>query len=81
MNIQISNDILQFTHLTEQEMTLEIALMLFERNKFTLGQASKLAGLHQLEFQKILAARNIFIHYTSSSLHADLENLGIAKQE
>ena len=81
MNIQISNDILQFTHLTEQEMTLEIALMLFEQNKLTLGQASKLAGLHQFEFQKILAARNIHIHYNSSALHTDLKNLGIAQHQ
>ncbi|MBS4027291.1 MAG: UPF0175 family protein [Ignavibacteriales bacterium] len=78
MNIQISNDILRLTNLSEQEINLEIALMLFERNKLTLGQASKLAGLHQFEFQKILASRNIPLHYDSSALATDLRNLGIA---
>ena len=53
----------------------EIAIMLFEKEKLTLGQASKLAGINQFNFQHLLASRNISIHYGVEDFEQDLATL------
>lgn len=45
-------------------------VILFEEEKLTLGQASKLARLHQFEFQKELANQKIPIHYDETDYEA-----------
>ncbi|MBP9663174.1 MAG: UPF0175 family protein, partial [Pyrinomonadaceae bacterium] len=50
---------------------------LFQEDKLTLGQASRLAGIHQVELQVELASRGIPIHYDDSDLDRDLETLGL----
>jgi predicted HTH domain antitoxin len=52
MEIKISKDILKFTELSDKEITLEIAIILYKKEKFTLGQAAELTKLHQYQFQK-----------------------------
>jgi predicted HTH domain antitoxin len=44
MSIVIPDEILQSTRLTAAEIMQELALALFQREKLTLGQASRLAG-------------------------------------
>ena len=61
--------------LKDGELRKEIAVLLFRQEKFTLGKASEFAGLHQYEFQKILAARHIPIHYDIDELQDDMNNL------
>jgi len=61
--------------MTEAEMRQEIAVMLFEREKLTLAQASRFAGLHRVAFQHLLASRRIPIHYGLEDFEKDLENL------
>lgn len=60
-------------------MLQELALALFQKEKLTLGQASKLAAMHQWQFQHLLASRQIPVHYDVAELEADiatLHNLG-----
>jgi predicted HTH domain antitoxin len=71
----ISHDILESAHLSEAEMLLEIALTLFAQERMTLGQAAKLADLPQLDFQKVLAARKIPVHYDVAEFEEDLKTL------
>jgi predicted HTH domain antitoxin len=71
----ISGDILESAHLSEPEMLLEIALTLFAQERMTLGQAAKLANLPQLDFQKVLAARKIPVHYDVAEFEEDLKTL------
>ena len=49
--------------MTEAKLMLELAVMLFQRDKLTLGQAGKLAGMDQIQFQLLLGSRKIPIHY------------------
>ena len=58
-----------------EELTLEIALMLFAKDKLTLGQASRLAQMSQQQFQHLLASRRIPIHYDVAEFAADLQTL------
>jgi len=80
MSVVIHNEILQTARMTEKELLQEIALMLFEKEKLTLGQASKLAEMNQLQFQHLLASRSIPIHYGIEEFEQDLKTLeGIRK--
>ncbi|HFA52035.1 MAG TPA: UPF0175 family protein [Bacteroidetes bacterium] len=61
--------------MTAQELLTEIAVMLFQREKLTLGQAARLAGMPQFKFQLLLGSRNIPIHYGIEEYREDLETL------
>ena len=61
--------------MSASEMKQEIALLLFQKNKLTLGQASRLAETSQLQFQHLLASRNISVHYDVENFEADLATL------
>lgn len=73
--IQLPGQILSLTGMTEQELRQEIAIMLFQREKLTLAQASKLAQLDFLQFQHLLASRKISVHYDIEELEQDLLTL------
>jgi len=75
MSVVIPNEILTIPRMTEAEMRQEIAVMVFEREKLTLAQASRFAGLHRVAFQHLLASRRIPIHYGLEDFEKDLENL------
>lgn len=79
MTIEITDDILSKTRLSKKEILLRIAIMLFAEEKLTLGQASKLAGLHQIQLQKELAKRKIPIHYDVEEFQQDLETISKMK--
>ena len=44
MSVLIPDEILQASRLSERELKAEIAVMLFEKEKLTLGQASRFAA-------------------------------------
>ncbi|NJL40882.1 MAG: UPF0175 family protein [Leptolyngbyaceae cyanobacterium SM1_4_3] len=50
-------------------------IALFQQNRITLGTASQLANLHQIEFQRLIASRGICIHYDVEDLEQDLSSL------
>lgn len=75
MGLIIPDEVLQAAHMTEDELRQEIALTLFQQEKLTLGQASRLAGMPQQQFQHLLASRKIPIHYDVAEFEADLKTL------
>jgi len=75
MSVVISDDILHTTRMSKIELMQEIAVLLFQKDKLTLGQASELAEMTQLQFQHILASRQIPIHYDVEDFEADLKTL------
>ncbi len=75
MSLVISDEIVRATHVSETELTQEIAVMLFQREKLTLGQASQLALMSQLQFQHLLASRHIPIHYDVKEFEQDIKTL------
>ena len=52
-----------------------LAVALFQREKLTLGQASRLAAMNQWQFQQLLASRQIPLHYDVADFEADLQTL------
>ena len=75
MGVVIPDDILQSARMTEDELRQEVAVLLFQKDKLTLAQASRLAGLTRLEFQHLLASRQIPVHYDVAELEKDLHTL------
>jgi predicted HTH domain antitoxin len=80
MSIVISEDIVQSTRLTAAELIQELAVALFQRDKLTLGQASRLAAMNQWQFQQLLASRDIPLHYDVDEFEADLQTLAEMRQ-
>ena len=79
MIVEIPDQVLEQAGLSSKDLLLKVALLLFKEEKLTLGQASRLAGLHQYEFQKELVRAEIPIHYGEEDLERDLQTLGLKK--
>ena len=54
MSVVVPDEILIATRMTEDEMRQEMAVMLFQREKLTLAQASRFARMHRVAFQHLL---------------------------
>ena len=75
MNLVIPDDILRAANISAVELRREIAMLLFQQDKLTLGQASDFAGMSQLEFQRLLAHHHIPVHYDVQEFTDDLNTL------
>lgn len=64
----LDDRLIQATGYTEEELKLEIAVMLFVKEKLSLRKAAALAGMHWLSFMKELDKRRIALHYDESLL-------------
>jgi predicted HTH domain antitoxin len=75
MTLSIPDEIAQATGMSDTELLQELAILLFQKEKLTLAQASRLAGLPRLRFQQLLASRQIPVHYDVADFEADLKTL------
>jgi predicted HTH domain antitoxin len=75
MPVTIPDEVLAAAHLSGSEVKQELALALFQQERLTLAQASRLAEMGQLEFQALLATRAIPVHYGIDEFHQDLRTL------
>jgi predicted HTH domain antitoxin len=56
----------------EAELLRELAVVLYQREKLSLGRAAQLAGMKKFEFNSLLAVRGIPMHYGLKELEQDL---------
>lgn len=75
MSVVIPDDILQAAGMSEAELKLEIAIMLFQKERISIGKARHLAGMHLIEFQREIASRGICIHYDVEDFQEDIKTL------
>ena len=75
MPVTISDEVLAAAHISEPELKQELALALFQQERLTLAQASRIAEMTQLAFQALLAERQIPIHYGVEEFRQDLRAL------
>jgi predicted HTH domain antitoxin len=71
----ISGNVLEELRLSPLELMIDLAVYLYDKERLTMGQAKKLAGLTQLDFQKEMSKRGVNIKYDIDDLEKDLENL------
>ena len=81
MSLSIPDEFLQTAHISETDLKLEIAILLFQQEKITLGTASQFASVNQLEFQRILDSRKISIHYDVEDFRQNLRVLETSASE
>lgn len=93
MNLLIKEDILEKAEITAQELTIEIAVYLYDTGRLTMGQARNLAQLDQISFQKELSEatsrsearklskRDVYLKYDIEDLETDLDNLQKFKEK
>jgi len=77
MSVVIDDEVLHKIPLSEAQLLTEIAVMLFQQERFTLGQASRFARMNQLQFQRLLASRKITLHYDIVELREDVKSLEV----
>ncbi len=76
ITLEIPDETLNACDMTEAEFKLEIAVMLFQADKLTLGQASTLAEINKGRFQQVLKERKIPLYtYDVEDFELDLKNL------
>ncbi len=75
MSLTIPDDLFEAAQLTEAEMLQELAVTFFQKERLTLAQAARLAGMARLPFQHLLASRHIPLHYDVAELEADVQTL------
>lgn len=77
MALTIQDRDLQAAGLSEAQLRLEIALMLYQQRRFSIGRASKFANLHQVQFMREMARRRIAMNYDERALDEDVNTLGL----
>jgi predicted HTH domain antitoxin len=75
MNLIIPEEIVNATKMSSLELKQEIAIMLFQKEKLTLGQANRLAEMNRIQFQHLLSSRQIPVHYDIPEFEEDLKTL------
>lgn len=75
ITLDIPDELIQGKTYTQADWLREIAVALFQKELVTLGTASKIAGMHQMQFQALLYDRGICIHYDIADYQADIESL------
>lgn len=75
MSIIIPEEILRAAETNEEELTIELALLLYKQNRISSGKVRDWLGLTVLEFQHELAKRGLSINYDIEDLNQDIETL------
>lgn len=60
---------------SEADVLTELAIVLYEREKLSVGWAARLAGMDKWAFNSLLADRDVPMHYDSADLRQDLATL------
>ena len=61
--------------LSEQELRRELAVALFQQHLATLAKGAEISGLTRLDFQRLLAARRIPVHFGLDEWAEDLQGV------
>lgn len=75
MSLVVSDELVKASGLSEPEFFQVLVLTLFEKEKISLGKASQLLGITQLNFQALMAKHGLYIHYDVEDLREDVASL------
>ena len=75
MGLVISDDVLTASGLEAEELFLEVILLLFQKDRLSLGKAAELLEMTQVRFQRLMAEGGLCVHYDVAEFQEDIENL------
>lgn len=78
MQLELDDAVIKSTGLTDDDLKLKLALLLYQDRKVSLGQGGRLSGLGTVQFQQELGKRQITLNYDLSDLNEDIETLDTA---
>lgn len=75
MLLEIPDHIARHIGLNENELALEFATFLYQQEVLSMRAAADFAQISWVEFEQILAERNIALHYSENGLDEGLRKL------
>jgi predicted HTH domain antitoxin len=75
MTIIFPDGVLESARMSESELRQEIAVVLYTKENVTLAQASRLAEMGRIQFQHLLASRDVSIYFDAEDFEQDLVTL------
>ena len=77
MIIEISDAVLEQVpaYASPEDVKVDFAVWLYERERLTLAQAARLCGRTRLQFQKKLKERGVHLHYSVDDIQVDVQNM------
>ena len=75
MNISIPDNVLRATKMTEEELQLELAIVLYKQDKISSGIVRAWTGITVIEFQQELAKRGLELNYDVEDLESEVNTL------
>lgn len=75
MNLVIPDDIVTASKLSEAELKLEIAMLLYKQEKISSGKACEWLGMDLIEFRRELGKRGFYVNYDVEDLQTDIKTL------
>jgi predicted HTH domain antitoxin len=58
---------------SKQDLLTDIAVLLYQKEIYSLAKCARFCGRNRIEFQKTLADRGVYLHYSIEDLHQELE--------
>ncbi|MEQ9667970.1 UPF0175 family protein [Coleofasciculus sp. G2-EDA-02] len=75
MDVVIPKDIVAAAKMSEAQLKLEIAIMLYKQEKMSSGRACQWLGMNLIEFRRELGQRGLTINYDVEDFESDLKTL------
>jgi predicted HTH domain antitoxin len=79
-SVTVPDELLAAAGLTEEQMAVELALEMYRREKLSMGQAVHLARMDYVSFWRLMASRDMYIHYDVEDLEQDLATVRYLEQ-
>ena len=61
--------------MTEQELRIELAILLFQQGKLSFGKAREMAEMDFWSFQQLLGSRSIPVHYDQDDFDKEVATI------
>lgn len=74
-SLTFPEELLHTTEMTEQEIATELAVALYQREKLSIEQAARLANMDRIDFQRLLASRDLYLTLDVDDLEQDIATL------
>ena len=75
LRLELPDELAQTNTFNESDWLREIAIALFQQERVTLNRASKIAKMQVIDFQRLIASRNICVHYDVEDFQQDIDHL------
>ena len=69
----LESDILEAAHISKEEVKIELAILLYRKQRLSYAQARALSGLSRIEFDDLLFAYSVPADFTVEDLYQDLQ--------